>query len=342
MPVLKRAVAAMRRRKFIKLFGGAALAWPVLARAEQLGAMRRLGILLASPEGEPQTLAALAAFKTAIRELGWIEDRNLRIDERWAAGDPGQMQLLAQELVGLKPDVILAHTTPSLAALQRLTKTIPIVFVFVSDPIGGGFISSIAHPGGNITGFAQLEASLAGKWIGMLKELVPRIARAMLMFNPDTAPYFSYYLQPFVASARSRGIEPLSAPVRNDAEIEHAITSFRGRTDAGLVLMPDVFNAMRHNADLVITSTARYRVPAIYPYRFMVTAGGLISYGVDNPDLFRRSSLYVDRLLKGANPADLPVQLPTKFEMAINLQTAKALGLTVPPTLLASADEVIE
>jgi putative ABC transport system substrate-binding protein len=287
-------------------------------------------------------MAGLAAFKTAIRELGWVEDRNLRIDERWTAGDPGRVQVLAQELVGLRPVVILAHTTPSLAALQRQTKTIPIVFVFVSDPVGGGFINSLSHPGGNITGFAQLEASLAGKWIGMLSELVPQITRAALMFNPDTAPYFSYYLQPFEASARSSGIEPITTSVRNEAEIERAIASFRGRADAGLVLMPDHFNAMRHTTDLVIASTARYRVPTIYPYRFMVTAGGLISYGLDNSDLFRRSSLYVDRVLRGANPADLPVQLPTKFEMAINLQTAKALGLTVPLTLLASADEVIE
>ena len=332
----------MRRRELIKLFGGAMLAWPMAARAEQFGAMRRLGILMAGSEGEPETSAGLATFKASLRELGWIEGRNLQIDKRWTAGDPGRVQPLAHELVDLEPDAILAHTTPCLAALQRETRTIPIVFVLVSDPAGGGFINSLPHPGGNITGFAQLEASLAGKWIGMLRELVPEITRAAIMFNPDSAPYFPFYPRPFEASARSSGIEPIAAPVRNDREIKRAIEKLGGRADAGLVLMPDHFSAMQHNIDLVVVSTARYRIPTIYPYRFMVTAGGLISYGLDNSDVFRQSSFYVDRVLKGANPADLPVQLPTKFEMAINLKTAKAIGLTIPQSVLGRADVVIE
>ena len=268
--------------------------------------------------------------------------RTPRIDYRFAAADVDRMQTFAKELVGLQPDLIVGQTTPVVAALQRETKTIPIVFVIVSDPVGSGFVASLPRPGGNITGFINIEASLSGKWIEMLKEIVPRVTRAALMFNPETAPYFAYYLQPFEAAARSQAIEPMAAPVRTAADIEHVVASLGDRPDAGLVVMPDTFTATRRNLDLIVSLAARHRVPTIYPYRYMVAAGGLISYGIDTTDLYRRAPTYVDRILKGAKPADLPVQLPTKFELAVNLKTAKALGIDIPATLLGRADEVIE
>jgi putative ABC transport system substrate-binding protein len=252
------------------------------------------------------------------------------------------MSTFAKELVALQPDVLLGHTTGVIAALQRETKTIPIVFVIVSDPVGSGFVESLPRPGGNITGFINIEASLSGKWIEILKEIVPRVTRALLMFNPATATYIAFYQQPFEAAARSSGIEPIAAPVSSAADIERVFDSLGHRPETGLVLPPDVFTTTKTNLELVTSLAARTRLPTIYPYRYMVAAGGLISYGIDTIDLYRRAPAYIDRILKGAKPADLPVQLPTKFEMAINLRTAKALGIDIPATLLGRADEVIE
>lgn len=332
----------MRRREFITLIGGAAAAWPLAARAQQRGQMRRIGVLMANAESDPQVVAGVAAFKTALEQLGWIDGRNIRIDYRFAAADVDRMRSFAKELVNLQPDLLMGATTGVIAALQRETKTIPIVFVVVADPVGSGFVESLPHPGGNITGFINIEASLSGKWIEMLKEIVPRVARAALMFNPATTPYMAFYREPFEAAARSSGIEPITAPVHSAADIERAFDGLGNRPDTGIVLPPDVFTTAKDNLDLIISLAARYHVPTIYPFRFMVAAGGLISYGIDNADLYRRAPAYIDRILKGAKPADLPVQLPTKFELAVNLKTAKALGIDIPATLLGRADDVIE
>jgi ABC-type uncharacterized transport system substrate-binding protein len=304
--------------------------------------MRRLGVLLGGSENDPQIVAGLAALKTALQELGWLDARNIQIDYRFAAADIDRMHDFAKELVALQPDLLVGQTTSVVAALQRETKTIPIVFVVVSDPVGSGFVASLPRPGGNITGFINIEASLSGKWIEILKEIMPRIGRAVLMFNPETAPYFAFYQQPFEAAAGSSGIETIAAPVHTAADIERIFESLGNRPDTGLVLPPDVFTATKINLDLITSLAARTRQPTIYPYRYMVAAGGLISYGIDTVDLYRRASTYIDRILKGAKPADLPVQLPTKFELAINLKTARALGIDIPATLLGRADEVIE
>jgi putative ABC transport system substrate-binding protein len=335
------AEAGMRRRDFITLLGSAA-AWPLTARAQQAGGMRRVGMLLGQSEAEPQTVAALAAFGRALAGLGWVEGRNLHVDYRWGAADVDRIQAFAKELVGLKPDLLVAQATPATAALQRETKTIPTVFVVVSDPVGSGFVASLPHPGGNFTGFVNIEGSVAGKWIEVLKDIAPGTSYAALMFNPETAPYSNYYVQPFEAAARSVAIEPATAPIRSEADIERVVTSLGERLGAGLLVMPDTFTGAKRNLDLIVSLTARMRVPTIYPYRYMVDAGGLISYGTDNTDLWRRSATYVDRILKGAKPADLPVQLPTKFEMAVNLKTAQALGLNLSREFLLLADEVIE
>jgi putative tryptophan/tyrosine transport system substrate-binding protein len=332
----------MRRREFITLLGSAAVGWPLAASAQQSGPMRRIGVLMGTAESDPQIQAELAVFTKALQELGWMDGRNIRIDYRFAAADVDRMQTFARELISQRPDLIVGSTTQVVAALQRETRTIPIVFVVVSDPVGSGFVASLPRPGGNITGFINIESSLSGKWIEMLKDIVPRVARAALMFNPETAPYFAYYLQPFEAAARSIAVEPMAASVRTAADIERIVASLGDRPDTGLVVMPDAFMATQHTYDLIISLAARYRIPTIYPYRTMVAAGGLVSYGTDNADLYRRAPTYIDRILKGAKPADLPVQLPTKFELAVNLKTAKTLGLDIPATLLGRADEVIE
>jgi putative ABC transport system substrate-binding protein len=331
----------MQRRSFIALLGGIVAVSPFTLNAQETGKMRRVAVLFGIAEGDPQAVTELAVFIKALQEFGWTEGRNIRIETRWAAADVDRMNAFAKELVSLRPDVIVGQTTPVVAALQRETKTIPIVFAVVADPVGSGFVASLPRPGGNITGFINIEASLSGKWIETLKDIVPSLARAVLMFNPDTAPV-SYYLEPFEAAARSSAVEPIAGPVHTIADIEHLFASLGDKPDTGLVLLPDIFTGQRSNLNLIVSLAASYHVPTVYPYRYMVAAGGLISYGVDPVDLFRRAPTYVDRILKGANPADLPVQLPTKFEMAINLKTAKSLGLDIPATLLARADEVIE
>ena len=328
------------RREFITLLGGAA-AWPVRARAQQGEQMRRLGVLSNIGESDMEAQSMAAALHKGLRELSWVNGRNLQIDHRWGAGNPERVAAFAKELIGLKPEVIVAHTTPSVIALRRETDTIPLVFVQVSDPIGTGFITNLAHPGGNITGFTNFESSMVGKWVEMLKEMAPGISRIAFLFNPDTAPYVRrYYQSSLEASARSLGVEPSPEPVHNAVEIENAVTTFAREAGGGLILMPDSFNIVHR--DRIIALAARHRLPAISPYRFAVQEGGLMSYGVEQVELFRLAASYVDRLFKGAKPADLPVQAPTKFELVVNIKTAKALGIEVPLTLLARADEVIE
>jgi putative tryptophan/tyrosine transport system substrate-binding protein len=330
----------MRRREFIAGLG-AASAWPVAARAQQGDRMRRVGVLMQDDETDPEAKARLSAFTQGIAALGWTDGRNLRMDVRWGAGNVDRMRMFAKELVGLQPDVILVSSTPATAALQRETRTIPIVFVVVSYPVGSGFVAGLPRPGGNITGFISYEASLAGKWLQLLTEIAPGVKRAAAIFNPDTAPVNrSYYLPSFEQTARSLKVEPITALVHSDAEIAAAITSLGREPGGGLVVMPDSFMVV-HRAS-TISLAAQNNLPAVYWHSVYARDGGLLAYGSDFGDLFRRAAAYVDRILRGENPADLPVQVPTKFEMALNANTARALGLTIPETLLATADEVIQ
>jgi putative ABC transport system substrate-binding protein len=331
----------IRRRKFITLFGSAAVAWPFAARAQQPEQVRRVGVLSNIGESDLQGQSMVASLHKGLRKLAWVHGRNLQIDHRWAAGDPERIATFAKELVALKAEVIVAHTTPSVIALRKETDTIPIVFVQVSDPIGTGFITNMAHPGGNVTGFTNFESSMVGKWVEMLKEIAPGISRIAFLFNPQTAPYVTrYYQEPLETSARSLGVEPWANPIHSAREIESAITAFGREPGGGLIVMPDSFNIVHR--DRIIALAAQHRLPTISPYRFTAEEGGLMSYGVEQVELFRLAASYVDRLLKGAKPGELPVQAPTKFELVINLKTAKALGIDIPTTLLARADEVIE
>jgi putative tryptophan/tyrosine transport system substrate-binding protein len=331
----------MRRRDFISVIAGAT-AWPLAARAQQGGRMRRVGVLMAFDENDPQTRGWFSNFTQGLAELGWTDGRSVRIDVRWAAGSIDRMRTFAKELVELQPDVILAATTPVAAALQRETSTIPIVFVLVSDPVGAGFVAGLPRPGGNITGFANIEGgAFGGKWLEMLKEIAPRVRRVAIMFNPDTAPRGgAYFLDPFDAAARSLAMEPITSRVHSDAEIETVIASL-GREQAGLVIMPDSFMLVHRGT--VISQAVRHNVPTIGgDFPMFAREGGLLSYGSNFSDIFRRAAPYVDRILRGANPGDLPVQAPTKYELVINLKTAKALGLSVPDKLISTADEMIE
>jgi putative tryptophan/tyrosine transport system substrate-binding protein len=331
----------VRRREFITLLGGAVATWPLAARAQQPDRVRRVAVLMAYAENDPEGQILVRTFAGALGELGWKVDRNVLLEYRWAGGNIDRMRTFARELVALQPDVILANTTPVIAAFQRETRTIPIVFVVASDPIGDGFIASLARPGGNITGFLHLEASVGGKWLELLKEFAPQLRRAAIIFNPDTAPdRGNYYLPAFEAAAQTLGVESIRSPVRKDADIEAAITSLAGRPGGGLVVMSDGF--VRVHRQTIIAATARHNVPAIYPLRVNALDGGLLAYGPYYVDLFRQAAPYVDRILRGANPGELPVQVPTRFELVINLKTARALGLEVPAKLLAFADEVIE
>jgi ABC-type uncharacterized transport system substrate-binding protein len=330
----------LTRREFITLLGGM-VAWPVAAGAQRADRMRRIGVLMAFDENDPLAKGWLSDFTQGLAELGWTDGRTVRMDVRWAAGSVDRMRTFAKELVELQPDVIFASTTPVTAALQRETRTIPIVFVIVSDPVGAGFVAGLPRPGGNITGFTNTEAALGGKWLQMLKEIAPRVRRVAVMFNPDTAPGGgAYFLGPFEAAARSLAVEPTTARVRSDAEIEAVIASL-GREQAGLVIIADSFMLVHRGT--VISLTARNNVPAIgADLPGFAREGGLLSYGANFPDIFRRAAPYVDRILRGANPGDLPVQAPTKYGLVINLKTAKALGLDVPLHFQQLADEVIE
>jgi len=331
----------MKRREVIKLIGGAAVSWPLAVRAQQHDEVRRIGVLVNVAADDPEAQTSLTAFKQALQQLGWSEGRNLQIDFRGAAGDPERMQAFAKELVAFQPHVILTRSTPVTAALLKQTRTIPIVFTVVSDPVGEHFVESLARPGGNATGFTNVEFSLTGKWLELLKEVAPGIKRVAFIFNPKLAPGGgSYYTRLIEASAPTFAVTPTVAPVHDAAEIERAIGEFVREPNGGLVVLPDATTLVHRK--LIIALAERHRVPAIYAFRIIVTDGGLISYGIDVVDQFRQAAGYVDRILKGAKPAELPVQLPTKFAMDINLKTAKKLGLNVPLLMQQRADEVIE
>jgi putative ABC transport system substrate-binding protein len=330
----------MRRREFIKFLSGAAT-WPLAASAQQADQLRRVGVLSNIGESDLEAQSMVTALHEELRKLGWINGRNLQVDHRWAAGNPERATALAKELVALKPEVLIAHTTPSVIALQKQTDTIPIVFVQISDPIGGGFITNLARPEGNITGFTNFESSMVGKWVEMLKEMAPGVSRIAFLFNPQTAPYVTrYYQRSLETSARSLGLQPVASPVHDAREIESAMVTLGREPGGGLIVLPDSFNIVHR--DQIIALAAQHRLPIISPYRFMVQEGALMAYGVEPVELFRRAAAYVDRLLKGSKPAELPVQAPTKFELVINLKAAKALGLIVPNTLFARADQVVE
>jgi putative ABC transport system substrate-binding protein len=328
----------IRRREFITLLVSAA-AWPLATRAQQGDRVRRIGVLMGFDENDPLSKAFVSAFIQALAYLGWTDSRNVRMDLRWAGVDTNRILALAKELVGLQPDIILTHGTPATVAVQRETRTIPIVFVNLADPVASGIVARLDRPSGNITGFANLEASLGGKWLEVLSEIAPGLKRVAIMFNPDTA-LVSTYMPVFETAARSLKVVPITAPVHSDGEIETAIMALGREPGGGLVIMPDVF--MTAHRSLVISAAVRNNVPAVYHLSIFARDGGLLSYGIDVVDNFRRAATYVDRILRGAKPAELPVQLPIKFEMAVNLRTAKALGLAVPPSILLRADEVIE
>jgi putative ABC transport system substrate-binding protein len=330
----------MKRREFIKLASGAAATWPLCAHAQQPGRVRRLGVLMSTNENDPVARSRVAAFREGLAELGWREGNNLAIEWRWTGGDIARTRAYAAELVQLAPDVLLCNGTPATAALKQATTTIPIVFAVVNDPVAQGFISSMAHPGGNITGFSFLEYSMVGKALEMLKRIAPLTTRVAVMFNPDTYPYYEIHLKSFEGVARQLSLDLFAAPARSAAEIDDAIAKLGQRPGSALLVTPDPFLLVHRDA--AIKAAAQYRVPASYSYRQNVKEGGLTSYGADATDIFRRSASYIDRILKGTAPADLPAQAPVKFEIAINLKTAKALGLDIPADLISLADEVVE
>src|SRR5262245_22323362 len=331
----------LTRREFITLLCGAAATWPLAAHAQQADDVRRIGVLMGVAERDPDGQPRVAAFERALQDLGWVNGRSIRIDYRWPTRDTEGMRKLARDVVESRAEVVVATGTAWVAALLRETKTTPIVFVLVSDPVGSGFVESWSRPGGNITGFSNLEGPIGGKWLETLRALAPRLKRAAMLFNPSTtAGGGSYFLGSFEATARSLGIMPIAAPVRSAADIEGILSALARESDAGFVVVPDQFLTLQRG--LIVTLAAQHRLPAIYPFRYFVTDGGLMSYGVFPVDLYRRSASSVDRILHGAKPSELPVQGPTKFELVINRKTAKALGLDVPRSLLANADEVIE
>ena len=326
----------MRRREFITLLGGTALAWPLAARAQQGERVRRIGVLMNLSDRERQL--ELIAFRKRLGELGWSEGRSIRIDERWAAGDLNRLHGYAAELVSLKPDVIFSEGTPVVASLKQATRTVPIVFVNANDPVGFGFVVSMARPGGNITGFVSYEPAMGGKWLEMLREIAPGLARVALIYNPLT--HTGQHFQSIESASRSEAVIPIRLPFRDAAEIERMIDDFARGPNGGILVMPDTSTTL--HADLIVRLAALHRLPAVYPFHLFVTQGGLAYYGTDTSEQYRQAAEYVDRILRGAKPADLPVQLPTKFELVINLKTAKALGLEIPPTMLGRADRVIE
>jgi putative tryptophan/tyrosine transport system substrate-binding protein len=317
-----------------------AITGPLAARAQQSEPLRRIGFLHLLAETDAESQAQDTVFRKRLAELGWTDGRNIRVDYRWGAGNVGRVQMFAKELVGLNPDVLVGVTTPSTAALQSETKTVPIVFAMVSDPLGSGFVASFARPGGNITGFVNIEASLSGKWLELIHRIAPSVSRVAMLFNPQSEPYARYYLETFRAGAAALSVMAIEAPFHDAAEIESLMTNLGSNSDAGLVVMPGTSTSVHR--ELICALAARLRLPTIYPFRFFIPSGGLLSYGIDSLDLLRGAASYVDRILRGAKPTDLPVQLPTKFEMVINLKAAKALGLSLPHSLLVEADEVIE
>jgi putative ABC transport system substrate-binding protein len=328
----------MKRRQFITLLGGAAT-WPLAARAQRPGGLRRLGMLMNTAADDPEGQTRIAAFLQALQQLGWTDGNNVRIDTRWGAGDPERIRTYAAELVGLKPDVVLASSALELLAIKRQTSAIPIVFTMIYDPVSSGIVESLARPGGNVTGFTLGEFTLGGKMLELLKEMAPKIDRVAVVMNPDQPPHVAMW-RAIEAVASSFAVRLTAAEVKKAAEIEPAIEAFAREPNGGLIVVPSPIVSARR--ELVTALAARHRLPAVYGYRSYVMSGGMVSYGADPADLFRRAAAYVDRILKGAKPADLPVQNPTKFELAVNLRTAKALGLNISESFLLRADEVIE
>jgi putative tryptophan/tyrosine transport system substrate-binding protein len=330
----------MRRRDFIALAAGIMLARPLAAHAQRGDRVRRIAVLMSNAEDDPEGRTRAAAFLQGLRDLGWSEGHNLRIEWRWAGGDVGRTRVHAAEIAELAPDLVVANGTANLSAVRQATRSIPIVFVVVNDPVGQGFISSLAHPGSNITGFTFVEYAMFGKSLDLLRQAAPAARRVAFLFNPDTSPYYDRFLPQFETEARAHSVDVTHPRVRSESEIDAAVRELAAKPGGGLMVPPDTYTLA--NRGLIVKSAAQYRVPAIFSYRQSVKEGGLMSYAPETADIFRRSASYVDRILKGANPGELPAQAPTKFEFAVNLKTAAALGLPIPPTLLALADEVIE
>jgi putative tryptophan/tyrosine transport system substrate-binding protein len=330
----------MKRREFITLLGGAAAAWPLVGRAQPAERVRRIAVLMNNAQDDPEGQARAEAFRQGLQALGWIEGRNLRIDWYWTAGDIERTRSNVTELAGRPPDIIVANGRVTLSEAVQAIRSIPIIFVLVNDPVGQGFISSLARPGGNVTGFTFFESSMFGKSLELLKKVAPAVTRLACIFNPDMSAYYDQFLPAFETDARQYSVKLIIARVGTEAEINAAVAKLAAAPGGGLIVLPDAYTLVHRN--LIVQSTAQYRIPAIYSYRQVVKEGGLMSYGPETSDIFQRSASYVDRILKGANPAELPAQAPVKFEFAINLKTATALGLTVPLTVVALADEVIE
>ena len=330
----------MQRREFITLLGASTFAWPLAARAQQATAVRHVAFLHPYAENDAEVLARVIAFREGLESLGWTENRNIRIEHRYSGGDLGRIRAYATELAHSAPGLIVGSGTPITAALKEATSTIPIVFNLVNDPVGQRFVPSLSRPGGNITGFTFIDFPLIGKWLEMIKEIAPGVRHIALMFNPDTTPFYPAFLHELEAANKSLAVELSASPVHDEAEVEAAITALAREPGGGLIAAPDAF--INNHRRAIMTLTERHRLPAIYGFRQFATEGALISYGPDSADIVRRSAGYVDRILKGERPADLPVQAPTKYELVINLKTAKALGIDVPLHLQQLADEVIE
>src|SRR5215468_8060518 len=327
----------MKRREFISLLGGAT-AWPLAVHA-QTKQMRRIGVLMGLVASDPEAQSRVVAFEDGLQELGWVKGRNLSIEYRWA-GDGSVLHDHAAELLAMAPDLILANSTPVTTALREQSGAAPIVFTQVTDPVGQGLVPNLAHPGGNLTGFTSFEFSIGTKWLEALKQTAPRVTRVALVFNPQSAPYADLFLRPVVTAAPSFSVAAIGAAVRDPGDVDRLFDALAREPNGGLMVLPDI--SMTNYREAIIALAARHRVPAIFPFRFFAESGGLMSYGTDVADVFRRAATYVDRILKGTSPGELPVQAPNKYELVINLKTAKALGLNLPPTLLARADEVIE
>jgi len=328
----------MRRREFLRLIG-AATAWPVAAQAQQPGGMKRVGVFVGGAESDPVVQKRLVLFRKALAEKGWVEDRNLRMDVRWGGGDSTRAEAIARELVDLAPDAILATNTPTARALKQASGTIPMVFAGLTDPIADGIVASLAKPAGIFTGFTSFNAAIAGKWLQLLKEISPSVERVAVIYNPSTAPH-SIFLPAMRTMAPQIGVALIDAPVGDKAALEDTLGKFAGTAGGGVILMPDIFLSLHR--DTIFALTNRNRMPTVSPLRSFAVAGSLVSYGSDFDDLFVQAASYVDRILRGEKPGDLPVQEPTRYELVVNLKTAKAIGIAIPPALLATADEVIE
>jgi ABC-type uncharacterized transport system substrate-binding protein len=330
----------VKRREFITLLGGAAASWSLPARAQQSTRKHRIAVLMAMSESDPEAKPRVKAFEQGLQDWGWVKEQNLLIDYRWIGADVTQTQSHAAEIVRSAPELIIANSTPVLAALRQETRAIPLVFVQVIDPVTRGFVATLARPGGNITGFTNFEFPMGSKWVEILKEIAPIVAHVATIYNPQTAPYGEEFFRQIKVAGSSLTLEAIDAPVRQPGDLQRAIAEVAAKPHGGLIVIPDGFTTVHRN--LIVELATQHRLPAIYPFRYFAVSGGLVSYGVDSLDLFRRSASYVDRILKGESPGELPVQAPTKFELVVNLKTAKSLSFDVPPMLLARADEVIE